>query len=167
MNLNKSFNSKFAWKYQRYMDFSAGIMDEIKLFMVFVTILCLCSKLKCDFLPTNRTLSGIVINSELVVLPIKLCCIWTSTRDLKQRIYNYPLSYRYGVSLLIDRKPFHVVLLILLAGDIATNPGPYSGHSGHGKSLVLYARSLKSIQRDEQSNQVVCNLQRFQDLVYN
>ena len=59
-----------------------------------------------------------------------------------------------------------MVLLILLAGDIATNPGPFSGHSGHVKSLVLNARSLKSIQRDEQSNQVVCNLQRFQDLVY-
>ena len=110
--------------------------------MVFVTILCLCSKLELDILPTKTTLNGVVINSELVELPIKLCCIWTSTRDLKQRMYNYPLNYRYGVSLLIDRKPVHVILLILLAGDIATNPGPFSGHSGHVKSLVLNARSL-------------------------
>ena len=93
MIVNKSFNSKFAWKYQRYTDFFAGIKDEVKSFMVFVTILCLCSKLKCDILLTKTTLNGVVINSELVVLPIKLCCIWTSTRDLQKRVYNYPLNY--------------------------------------------------------------------------
>ena len=80
MIVNKSLNSEFAWKYQRYTDFSAGIRDEVKSFMVFVSI---CSKLKCDILPTKTTLHGVVINSELVVLPIKLCCIRTSTRDLK------------------------------------------------------------------------------------
>lgn len=166
MIVKKRINTKFAWKYQRYMGFPAGIRDEIKSFMIVATILWLCSKLKCDTLPCKITLNGVVINSEHAVLPEKLCCIWTATRDLKQSKYNYPLNYRYGVSLLIDRKPYHVILLILLAGDIVTNPGPFSGHGGHVNSLVLNARSLKSIQRDEQSNQVVCNLQRFQDLVH-
>ena len=70
------------------------------------------------------------------------------------------------MSLLIDRRPYHVILPILLAGDVATNLDPFSGHGGHVNSLVRNARSLKNIQRDEQSNQVVCNLQRLQDLVY-
>jgi exonuclease III len=60
-----------------------------------------------------------------------------------------------------------VILFILLAVDVATNPGPFSGHDGQVKSLVLNARSLKSFHRDEQSNLIVCNLQRFQDLDYN
>jgi hypothetical protein len=40
------------------------------------------------------------------------------------RKLNYPINYRYGINLKIDRNPSHVVLLILLAGDVATNPGP-------------------------------------------
>lgn len=166
MIANKRFNTKFAWKYQRYKGFSAGIREQVKSFMVFVTILCLCLKSASEIVPSKTTSNGVVINSELAVLPEKLCCIWTATRDLKQRKYNYPFNYRYGVNLLIHRKLFHVILLILLAGDVATNPGPFSAQGGHVKSLVLNARSLKSIQRDKQSSQVVCNLQRFQDLVY-
>ena len=60
-----------------------------------------------------------------------------------------------------------MILPILLAGDVATNPGPFSAHGGQVKSLVLNTRSLKSFHRDEQSNLIVCNLQRFEDLVYN
>jgi exonuclease III len=64
-------------------------------------------------------------------------------------------------------------LCILLAGDIATNPGPACNSTGirfqnsQLKSLVLNARGLKRISREEVSNQTVCNLQRFQNLVYN
>ena len=134
MIVNKRSNAKFAWKYRRYTDVSAWIRDVVKSFMVFVTILWLCSKLKSDNLPSKTTFNGVVINSELAVLPEKLCCIWTATRDLKQRKYNYPLNYRYVVSLLINRKPFHVILLILLAGDVATNPGHISAHGGHVKT---------------------------------
>jgi hypothetical protein len=67
----------------------------------------------------------------------------------------------------------HLLLCILLAGDIATKPGPACNSTGirsqnsQLKSLLLNARSLKSINRDEMSNQTVCNLQRFQNLVYN
>ena len=107
MIVNKRNNTKFAWKYQRFTGVSTWIRGEVKSFVVFVTILWLCSKLKRDNLPSKTTLYGVVINSELTVLPEKLCCIWTATRDLKLRKYNYPLNYRYGVSLLINRKPLH------------------------------------------------------------
>ena len=161
MIVNKRNNTKSAWKYQRFTGVSIWIRGEVKSFMVFLTILWLCSKR----LPSKTTLYDVVINSELAVLPEKLCCIWTATRDLKLRKYNYPLNYRYGVSLLINRRPLHVILFILLAGDVATNPGPFSAHDGQVKSFVLNARSPKSFHRDEQSNLIVCNLQRFQDLV--
>ena len=167
MIVNKINNTKSAWKYQRFTGVSIWIRGEVKSFMVFVTILWLCSKLKRDNLPSETTLYDVVINSELAVLPEKLCCIWTATRDLKLRKYNYPLNYRSGVSLLINRKPLHVIIFILLVGDVATNPGPFSAHDGQVKSFVLNARSLKSFHRDEQSNLIVCNLQRFQDVVYN
>ena len=64
-------------------------------------------------------------------------------------------------------------MCILLVGDIATNPVAACNSTGirsqnsQLKSLVLNARGLKSINRDEVSNQAVCNLQRFQNLVYN
>ena len=98
----------------------------MKCITLFVTILWLCSKLKPSYIPVKITFNGIVIHPELAVLPDKLCCIWTATRDLKQRKLGYPLNYQYGITLQIERKPSHVILLILLAGDVATNPGPSS-----------------------------------------
>ena len=88
--------------------------------------------------------------NELAVLPEQLCIIWTATRDLKQRKFYYPLNYRYGLNLQVNQKLSHVVLLILLAGDVATNPpGPayYSASTNSAsrkqvKCLVLNARSI-------------------------
>jgi hypothetical protein len=91
--------------------------------MLCVFILWLCSILKPYNLP-RRNAKDIVINSVLAVVPEKLCIIWTATRDLKQRKFYYPLNYRYGLNLQVNQKLSHVVLLILLAGDVATNPGP-------------------------------------------
>jgi hypothetical protein len=141
--------------------------------MLCVFILWLCSKSK-PYNPPLRNAKDIVINSELAVLPEKLCIIWTATRDLNQRKFYYPLNYRYGLNLQVNQKLSHVVLLILLAGDVATNPGPayYSASTNsvsrkQVKCLVLNTRSIKSIHKDPASNITVCNLQRFQDLVYN
>jgi hypothetical protein len=93
------------------------IKNGVNCFMLLMTIPWLCFKLKPSYIPVETTLNGIVIHSELAILPDKLCCVWTATRDLKQRKFNYPLNYQYGINLQIDRKPSHVVLLILLAGD--------------------------------------------------
>jgi hypothetical protein len=123
------------------------------------------------YIPNQTTLNGVIINPELAILPENLCYVWTATRDCKQRKFNYTPNYRYGLNLQINRKTIHVFLLILLAGDVATNPGPCSSgirsQNSQLKSLVLNARRLKSINRDEVSNQTVCNLQRFQNLVCN
>ena len=64
------------------------------------------------------------INSSLTVFPERICWIWTTTRDSILRKFNYTQNYRYGIHLQITRKTPHIVFCILLAGDVATNPGP-------------------------------------------
>ena len=88
------------------------IKNGIQCFVVFAAILWWCSKLNPTNNPVEMTLNGIVINSELVNLPEKLCCVWAATRDSKQRKLNYLIDYRYGINLKIVRKTSHVFLLI-------------------------------------------------------
>jgi hypothetical protein len=99
----------------------------------------------------NATGKDILISLELAILPDKLCFIWTSTRDRKLRKFALPDKHRYGLEFYISLKCSHAVLLILLAGDIATNPGPTAGSRETDNSttlglkvLYLNARSLKA-----------------------
>jgi hypothetical protein len=115
------------------------IKDGLGTFIVFAIILWL-------WLKTGRVLA-------------RLCWLWTATQDLKLRKFNYPLNYRYGINLQIARKTPHLVFLILLAGDVATDPGPLTkttemnpaqGHSFRRQTdalnaLYLNARSLKRL----------------------
>ena len=57
---------------------------------------------------------------------------------------------------------------LLMSGDINPNPGPVSASAaGKINCLVMNARSLKSYHKDSKTNwKSVCNLHRFQDLVY-
>jgi hypothetical protein len=83
--------------------------NVVKSFTLIITILLLCLKLKSSSQTFYQTtLTGIVINSELTILPEKLCLIWTATRDLKQRKFNLPSIYRYGLDLRINWKLVHV-----------------------------------------------------------
>ena len=82
-------------------------------------------------------------------------------------------NHIHGLQFNIANSNLHLLLCILLVGDIATNPVAacistgISSQNSQLKSLVLNARGLKSINRGEVSNQTVCNRQRFQNLVYN
>jgi hypothetical protein len=114
------------------------------------------------------------------MIPDKLCLLWTSTRDNILRKSNYPCKYRYGLELEIKDKNLHLLLCILLAGDIATNPGPcrtisFSSESHHepknreskglpATCLVLNARSLKS--QHVLDGKKFSHLSRFHELVY-
>jgi hypothetical protein len=63
----------------------------------------------------------------------------------------------------------HLLLCILLAGDVATNPGPTSdSQSTDGfKILYLNARSLKAFVHPPGNTSLkVCKISLFQDLVY-
>jgi hypothetical protein len=170
--INGRNRTQFAWNYfQNY-----GIFDlttnGVKCLILIVTILWLCLKRRNDHPYQETSLNGIIINSELVSLPENLCCIWASTRDFKQRKLNYPHNHRYGLELQTNRKLLHVILCILLAGDVATNPGPCSSlpnsvNNRSVKCLALNARSLTSFHGANNSEGDCSNiLERFQNLVY-
>ena len=132
------------FKERNHMRFSR-MKDEVKCFTLFVAILCLCSKLKPSNDIIKTTMDSLFIDSErLAFLPEKLCYIWTTTRDVKKRKLHYPAKHRYGLNFKANRNLFYVFLLILLAGDVATNPGPCSSFTQSGlKIIYLNARSLK------------------------
>ena len=58
------------------------------------------------------------------MLPDRIGFIWTSTQHKFLPKMNFPRKYRYGLEFNVKHKSMHLVLCILLAGDIATNPGP-------------------------------------------
>ena len=144
---------------------------EYLFFLILTFWLSIRSK-PSEIQPNDRTIPQNIcsISPELLSISNRLCCLWSSTRD-----NTFPLmsNHRHGLQFNIANSNLHLLLCILLAGDIATNPGPPCNSSGirsqnsQLKSLVLNARGLMSINRDEVSNQTVCNLQRFQNLVYN
>ena len=88
--------------------------------------------------------STLIISPELVILPNRLCSIWFTTQDKKSRKFNLPDdSYRYGLCFQIAKITSHTFMLILLAGDIATNPGPPQASNGYNiQCFYLNARSL-------------------------
>ena len=117
----------------------------------------------------NKSQLNFTISPELTSLSERLSCLWTSTHDKilrKQAMLSY---HRYGLQFEIRNKNLHLLLCILLAGDIATNPGPNTAQSNSKtktplKCLLINARSLKS--QHKQSNEISNNIARFQDLVY-
>ena len=161
---------------------SDGKKSLVKIGRFIINMLLLFSILKLS-VKVNRyanktqiTSKNILICSELVNLPEKLCYVWVSTRDVVFRKYNLPCNnqYRYGLHLQINRKISHASILLLLAGDIATNPGPCSpGRLSRTNQpcvisslncLAINARSLKSSHLV--NGQQISNFARFQELVY-
>ena len=117
---------------------------------------------------TKSTLMNTVVSSELISLSERLCCVWTSTRDIILRKFNLPLNYRYGLEFQIKHKNLHLLMCILLAGDIATNPGPFNNNATLFETLhclSFNAQSLRSMKRLEDGS-VLSNLRSFQDFVY-
>jgi hypothetical protein len=74
------------------------------------------------------------------------------------------INLRYSLQLQIKQKPLHIFLCILLAGDIATNPGPVA-MSKTQRCLSFNAQSLRSFNK-RQDGTFTSNLKSFQDLVY-
>jgi hypothetical protein len=74
----------------------------------------------------NTNVSNISICSELTSIPGRLGLLWTSTRDRVLRKSNLALNnyHRYGLQFNIKNNYSQPFLFILLAGDVATNPGP-------------------------------------------
>jgi hypothetical protein len=105
--------------------------------------------------PNDRTFPQNIcsISSELLLISNRLCCLWSSTRDNTLRKSTFPLmsNHRYGLQFNIANINLHLLLYILLAGDIATNPGPACSSTYNCpvqntalSCLSFNARSLKS-----------------------
>lgn len=84
------------------------------------------SKPKCTQYEEKKASVNVSIASELSLISKRLCLLWSSTRDNVLRKYNLPLktAHRYRIQFLIQNNKLHLFLCILLAGDIAVNPGP-------------------------------------------
>ena len=102
---------------------------------------------------TTPKSNNVLISSELSSIPDRLCCIWTSTRDAVLRKRSLSFNYRYGLQFEIKNKYQHLLLIILLSGDVATNPGP-TNEKNLRSSFKLPDGTLAT------------NLQSFNDLVY-
>jgi hypothetical protein len=94
----------------------------------------------------RSTSTNISIAFELERIPNRLCFLWTSMQDNILRKSNYPSKHRYGLERQVKHKNLHLLLCILLAGDVATNPGPtFDSQTTDGfRILYLNARSLKA-----------------------
>ena len=104
------------------------------------------------FVPKNytQTAENFSISSEVILIHERLSNLWITTRDKVQRKSTLPSNHRYGLQFKIQNNNIHLVLLcILLAGDIATNPGPVPTPTMQLpiKCATINARSLKSIHK--------------------
>ncbi|CAB4004932.1 Hypothetical predicted protein [Paramuricea clavata] len=119
----------------------------------------------------NTSMPGnIVISSKLTSIPDRLSYIWTSTRDVVLRKCAMSSKYRYGLEFKIKKNNLHLFLLILLSGDVATNPGPGTSTehtSNELNAIYLNARSLKAfVPFNDDSSAKVCKITLLQELVH-
>ncbi|CAB3987353.1 Hypothetical predicted protein [Paramuricea clavata] len=128
----------------------------IRILLLF-SILCVSIITKRVHYTSQILPKDIFISSELTALPEKLCYVWVSTLSCNNR-------HRYGLDLQISRKISQVAIL-LLGGDIATNPGPNSTRphihtNGNNQSILrCYYQNVRSIRSGNK-------LREFQDTVY-
>jgi hypothetical protein len=153
-------------------NFSDGRLFLVNFGRMIIRILLLFSILRVSIKTkrvhyTGQILSkDIFISSERTALPEKLCYVWVSTCDVVLREYNLPCNnrHRYGLDLQISHKISHIAIL-LLGGDIATNPGPNSTRphihtNGNNQSILrCYYQNVRSIRSGNK-------LREFQDTVY-
>ena len=120
---------------------SLSIAQKLLFILAILWLLFQSVKQTCNLMDSGSTTT---ISPELVNLPNRLCSIWFTTQDIKSRKFNLPNNRcRYGLCFQIAKVVKHTFMLILLAGDIATNPDPPQYFTGYNiQCLYLNARSL-------------------------
>ena len=103
--------------------------------------------IKKVYFTTQTASNEFEICSELVLFTYHISCMWTSTHDYVLRKWSSPCQHRYGLEFKVKHKSLHLLLCILLAGDIATKPGPVQNTALC--CLSFNARSLKSVNKHE------------------
>ncbi len=116
--------------------------------------------------PCHSTTSipgNFIISSELTSIPDRLIFIWSATRDVVLRKCRLSSTYRYGLQFEVKNNNLHLLLYILLSGDVAINPGPCKNQ--HLRCLSFNAQSIRSKIKSPDGT-FTSNLKSFQDLVY-
>ena len=131
--------------------------------------LSLKSKSSSHVQEARRDLPGnVCISSELALMPFKQCCVWICTRDVIQSKLNMPTKRYHLMAFGINRKNTHLLLFILLSGDVATNPGPVTRNSNICRPFSVFyqnVRSLKSTFWEQSHNSKDNKLSFFHDIV--
>ncbi len=112
---------------------------------------------------TTSIPGNFIISSELTSIPDRLIFIWSATRDVVLRKCRLSPTYRYGLQFEVKNNNLHLLLNILLSGDVATNPGPCKDQ--HLRCLSFNAQSIRSKIKSPDGT-FTSNLKSFQDLVY-
>ena len=86
----------------------------------------LINKVHCNSKTSHNKIN---ICSELTSISDRVSFIWTSTRDAVLRKSSSPCRHRYGLEFKTKHKNLHLILFLMLAGDIASNPGPESNQN--------------------------------------
>ena len=111
------------------------------------------------------TLQNYSISSELSSTPDRPSSLRICTRAKIQRKPSLPPTHQYG----LQHKNINLILCILLAGDIAINPGPvntnFNNSDGTFSMFYQNVRSLKSTYWDNSSNTKESKLSCFHDVV--
>ena len=98
--------------------------------LIFTAMVFLIKSSKLEFvrIEDNVNSTNTYIALEFVKLTHSLCLLWLSTRDNVLRKHNFQLknNHRYGLQFHFASNLAHLTLRILLASDVATNPGPSS-----------------------------------------
>jgi hypothetical protein len=81
------------------------------------------SKPILDSQTSSSTQQNATIFSELASISGRLSYIWISMRDSILRKCSLSSNYRYGLLFQINNNNLHLLLWILLSGDVAINPG--------------------------------------------
>ena len=152
-------------------------MITIILVLVLILFLLLFTRQKTSrALYNDKSLpSNVTISSELATKPDRICSLWCFIHDSKLRYISCPPNHRYayGLTFQVNCRTSHALICILLSGDISLNSGLNSKHQqpkmqslkGYPATcLVINARNLKSLHVTDDKQ--VCNLSRFQELVY-
>ena len=152
------FRGKFGLKLSLFGQF---------LFLSALLWLSLKSKTNSYVQEDKRNLPGnVCISSELAILPSKQCCIWISTRDVLQIKFNMPTKCVHVMEFRINRKNKHLLLFILLSGDIATNPGPATRISNLCRPFSVFYQNVRSLKSTYYSRNTKENkLSSFHDIV--
>ena len=109
----------------------------------------------------RQSTDNVTISPALTLTTERLSNLWLSTRDKIQRKSTLPSNYGYGLQF----KNLCLLLCILLAGDIATNPGPTNCGNGTLNMFYQNVRSLKSTYWDNSCNLKESKLSCFHDIV--